>query len=449
MTRKIVLAAILLVISATSLQALDLLDWRLGARPMSLGGAYTAVTGGIESLQWNPAGLSFMSTAGLMAGYTNSFGEVSHYYAAGAVPFLYGVLGGYAANVGLSNIPLASIGSDGRPVVNGYYSDTQWLLGLSYAQEVLLKGLALGGSVKGYYHKLYQSSTKGFGLDLGAVYDLSATDLLGGQTFPVSLGLTVVNVLQPKLSWGGGWTDTVSRRVVLGTAYKSKIAENDLTVSADYNVLGGSPKYWGVGAEYYLIPLLPIRLGYGNNYGQAQISAGIGLRYQEWGVDVAYLNHSDLGGNFQISLCWLPDLSLFSMREKPAAQTPPSAEETETPTETQAISETPAVASQSQGPISEAAAPTVSTIDDVLAKTSVISNGPVTKVFVNLNPEIPVTAVSFVTAGGAKIALVRVNPASDSYWKGFAKGLKKFDSGKVYIKLANGTVMFKQIASGK
>lgn len=447
MIKKIFLvAAIIEMLFISGAGAVDLLAWNLGARPMGLGSSFTAVPGAVESINWNPAGLAFMSKAGLISGYASSFGEVSHYYLGGAVPVWSGVLGGCVTYAGLSSLPLTSVGPDGRPLIEGYYSDTQLLLGLSYSQEVLLKGLSVGGTVKGYQHKIYQSSTKGFGLDLGVLYDLSQSGLLP-QTLPVTVALTAKNVLQPKLNWPTGWTDTPGRRLILGAAYQGKILDNNFLVSVDANVLGGSKKTFGLGVEYCLIPMLPIRLGYGND----QLGAGVGLRFSDWGIDMGYQNNPDLGGKVQISLSWLPDFTLSS-RTMP---TPSVVAETPASPEVPVIAESralvPVESSVPEVPVA-ATAPEVAgpapfqplTAEELINKVTVLKNGAVTKVFVQLNPgQDKAKVITFVADNGQMISLTKLNVC---YWGGASERLNKFTTGKVYLQLYNGSLIYQRMA---
>lgn len=452
----IILGLIMLLGGAPAVQAVNLFDWRLGARPMALAGAYSAVGGEVESISWNPAGLSLMPKAGITAGYISSFGEVSHYYLAGAAPALYGVLGAYVVNAGLGSIPVTTVGSDGRPVIGEYYSDTQWLVGLGYSQEILTKGLNVGGTFKGYQHKMYNYSTSGFGLDLGAIYDLSQGEILS-EKWPVTLGLTAVNVLQPKLSWESGWSDAVSRRILVGAAYQGAINDNPLILSASVNPVGGSPKLWGVGAEYFIAPYLPVRLGYGNFYGTSQLALGVGLVYRDWGVDAAYKNHPDLGSNFQIALNWKPDFRLFSM--KPPETVVAASDETAVAEEEAAVEEiTPAEAAEEETVAVEETAsepmlpPVVETkkvaIEDVLSKaTFEISPSGQVNVYVRLKqPYYNVEAVSFVTGAG-KISLAR-SGQDDLYWTGRGTISQKFDKAKVFVKLTDGTVLYHLVDVG-
>lgn len=460
------LTVVLAMSSAAS--ALNLFDWHPGARPMALAGAYSAVGDDPAAISWNPAGLALMSRAGILTGYTNSFSDVSHYYLAGAAPALYGTLGAYLINASLGSIPVATVGLDGRPLVTDYYSDTQWLFGLAYSQELLLKGFNVGGTLKGYQHKIYQNSTSGFGFDLGALYDLGQSDIIKGG-FPVKLGLVAQNVLQPKLSWPSGYSDTVSRRVFVGASYDGRVGDSPFTLSASLNPMGGSPKLWGVGAEYYLTNYLPLRIGYGNFYGSPQLALGVGLVYQDWGLDVAYKNHPDLGSNFQLSLSWRPDFKLFSMKPaeaaavetvnktettlpdqpvvKEPAQTEPVAE-TETTLPDQPVVEEPA-------PVSEqpAAAQTIEPvaqpveIADVLEKFTLdISASGKVQAYTRLRqPYFNVQAVSFVSSTGEKVSLSKSN-SDDLFWIGTGRLTKKFEAGKLFIKLADGTVLYQPAA---
>lgn len=465
--KNIVIAGLMITtLLAPAVQAANLFDWHLGARAMSLGGAYTASGSDVDAVAWNPAGLALMNKAGVMTGYTSSFGDVSHYYLAGAAPALYGTLGAYVVNANLSTIPNTSVDADGRPVINGYYADTQWLIGLGYSQEVLTKGLTAGGTLKGYQHRMADYSTNGFGLDLGLLYDLNQSELMGQTKLPVTFGLTAMNVLQPKLSWASGWSDTVSRRIFVGAAYKGTLMDNPLTVTADINPAGGSPKLWGVGAEYFLTPMFPVRLGYGNYYGSSQLGLGVGLVYNEWGVDVAYQNHPDLGSNIQLSLAWRPDFKMFSLKQVDSTETIMKAQAEEvTPVQTaeadqttvadQQLAEQPETVMeipitqpvvQDEGAVTQTEttiATTPLTINDILQKSTVdrSSSGKV-KVYARIrNGFGNVTTISFVSNKGEKITLTR-SSQDDLYWTGVGKLKQSFSSFKIYVKLADGSVVY-------
>ena len=196
-----------------------------------------------------------------------------------------------------SEAPQTVVGPDGRPEVIGYFSETQWLLALSYGRPIISEKLLLGANLKYHSHQLASASARGWSFDIGTIYHpLATTDSAG----PLSLGLMLRNPFNPRINWSTGATDNFAREIVLGVAYSGKISDNPFMITGDF--LAGSSKKISAGIEYWLNEFLPIRLGYSK---EGSLTVGTGIKFNNISLEVAYFGHSDLGPTCQAGLTWL------------------------------------------------------------------------------------------------------------------------------------------------
>lgn len=164
-------------------------------RATALAEAFSAYHGDVNTALWNPAGLSGIEKTEIVGGW-NSFESVfaeageGLYYAlfAGATPVKnVGVLG---ASLQLNGQGTIEITTDSPDVIAEESLGTNWVLGLSYADE-LASGLRAGFTAKMIRLPLgvgfeQGSTATAYAVDLGTQYDAA----LG---VPVSFGVAVLN----------------------------------------------------------------------------------------------------------------------------------------------------------------------------------------------------------------------------------------------------------------
>lgn len=137
-----------------------------GVRPLSMGGAFTAISDDITAAYWNPAGLSQFSSIQVMGMYSILTLDRKLNYVATAFPGLgAGAFGLSWLNLSVSNI-------DGRDVFGnqmGDFSDSENAFYLSYSKS-FGDFFYFGGSVKFLMHSLSKNKATGYGGDFGVLF---------------------------------------------------------------------------------------------------------------------------------------------------------------------------------------------------------------------------------------------------------------------------------------
>lgn len=286
----------------------------VGARALGMGGAFVALANDATAAYWNPAGLVRMEQAELSFMHAEQFGDLAnHDYFGFAQP----LTGDTRSAVGVS---LIRFGVDGILETAGHFvdangdgeyqpgeqiltddfrtgSDAEYGLLLSYAREMSGR-LSLGGNLKMLRQGLLDNTSFGFGVDLGALYDLN-----GGLT----VGARLADATTTRISWDTGTKESVAPSLVLGLNWTRNVPglSGRVTAGADFNrpmdgreeaaqAAGGD--FQG-GMEYWYNDAVAARVG----ADAGNLTAGAGLRYRGFGVDYAYLENADLDATHRVS----------------------------------------------------------------------------------------------------------------------------------------------------
>ncbi|MDR1997707.1 MAG: conjugal transfer protein TraF [Candidatus Margulisbacteria bacterium] len=155
-----------------------------------------------------------------------------------------------------------------------------------------LKNLYVGANLKVIQEIMHEQNSSGVGLDLGAVW----------QKDKLTLGLSILNLVQPQVTWSEGWTENLNTRVLIGLAYK--ILTN-WTIYSDIEQNGERPVYYGLGTEFSLFDIVALRGGWNPD----QFTLGTGLRWKNFSIDYAYLLNEDqsIGASHFIAIAYLLD----------------------------------------------------------------------------------------------------------------------------------------------
>ncbi len=137
-------------------------------------------------------------------------------------------------------------------------------------------------------------------------YSLSIQGYGSAATFGVDAGLLVR--LTDELHWGTSALNlnapTIGRArerlpQILGTGFSYRPVEEAI-LAVDLSKDLRYPLEMRFGVEY--TPVSPVQLRVGSGTEPSTVSAGIGLRYQFFGLDYAFMSHPDLGGTHQFSV---------------------------------------------------------------------------------------------------------------------------------------------------
>lgn len=279
-------------------------DVGVGARPASMGGAFVGLADDINSVLWNPAGLTNISEKQASFSSAKVFGLINYSMLTFGMPMnagdeLHQGLGAsllYSGDDALREMTITAgyariVGpvSLGANLKYRYASFGKNTLNrddyTAFSDEEFQQGVL--DQVKG--------KANGFGLDLGLLYQFSNE---------IRMGLMLRDILAP-VSWNsstlskkadGKYTESVPFETVVGTSYK---VFEELMITADYqpsmhkdvdNIIRG-------GAELRLFKFLYVRAGLQNiinNINDEKYVIGFGFKFgiskSKIGLDYTYLN---------------------------------------------------------------------------------------------------------------------------------------------------------------
>ncbi len=271
------------------------------ARPMGMGGAFSAVVDDANAVFYNPAGIARLEKRELTGTYLKYFQAVNYGSFASVIPLNKSVLGIGINYLGVTDMEKRGVTDiddpDGTKAVNTFGAmDTA--ISLAYAKKngvpSVIEGLDVGANMRFIYQTIDEESAFSVMLDAGVYYPINEK---------ISLALNVQNVgLAVKFK---DESDPLPLNLKAGAAYRPL---NGLTVACDINeYIIDNLLYVSLGAEYWLKNIVGFRAGYkygydtdslGSNVG---LAGGMGLRYSSLGLDYSFAPFGELGDTHRVS----------------------------------------------------------------------------------------------------------------------------------------------------
>lgn len=248
-----------------------------GARPISMGCAYTALADGPDALFWNPAGIANMDRISGTFGQAILFAGMLEENLALGVPLSEFETIGFQILAHLSG-PIEVTTYEDQHGTGNYYSANNYAVGISYARKMTEK-FSAGVTAKVIDLTLHTVAAWGVAIDVGAVYNVGIRNLRLGfvmQNFGPDM------VYKGEALWFNANIDTLQAEDIPST-YQSEpfrlpftfaggIAvdliegpPSRLTMTADFAHLSDQSAKGAVGLEYGLNETLFLRLGLGLN----------------------------------------------------------------------------------------------------------------------------------------------------------------------------------------
>lgn len=277
--------------------AFSFLKLGVGAKAISMGGAFTAVADDPSTIYYNPAGTRSLERRQLLAGYHNYVLDIQSGFLAHTRPLTdrYS-MGAFISYLNFGDFTRTDING----VPDGEFSGGDFLIGLNGSMQAM-PGLSIGLNVK-YMHE----SADGYGSDA------FAADIGGIYLMPDSLtsfGLSIYN-LGAVVSGYTDHKDKLPMGVRAGVAHS--LRELPLVVALDGVLPNDNDPYVNVGAEFYKFEPLYIRVGYslyGENYktgsgsdGWGGFAAGFGLDVKDYHISYAFMPYLDLGSSHRVTI---------------------------------------------------------------------------------------------------------------------------------------------------
>lgn len=258
-----------------------------GARPIAMGGAFTAAADDVNSIVWNPAGLAKLPALQLTLMHNIWFTDIFYDYLAGAYPF--GEIGTFGLGIIYVNsgeIPRWSeLGVAGDP-----FSASSIGFNIAYG-TVINKELSLGVTLKVFNESIDDKSSLGFAADLGAIYKTPIKDL--------QLGFVAQN-LGPQFGFGEAFMLPINVR--FGMSYTGI---RNMLLNLDYIQPIETYGILALGFEYWYKDIVVLRMGYQfqgmfdlNKYTEyvnvpeifTGFVMGAGVKIDIYEIDYAYRN---------------------------------------------------------------------------------------------------------------------------------------------------------------
>ncbi|MFH1379372.1 MAG: PorV/PorQ family protein [bacterium] len=269
-----------------------------GARPMGMGGAFSAVADDGYAAYWNPAGFAQIQKPELATTYLKYFQDIDFGYMGYVLPYKSGVYG-----VGITYLTLGDIegrtGDSEQP--DRKFGASDICAEVSYAIkepfDVALPGVDMGLNLKYIQQEIDGNKAQTGALDLGSLYHTVYK--------PLTIAICLQNV-------GPGnkfvkVRDPLPLNLKLGCAYR--MLQNKLITSLDIDqYLIDQKMYAGFGAEYWMIDIIALRAGYRYGYHKNSLgnivglSGGLSLKAFNFQLDYAFVPFGKLGDTHRFSL---------------------------------------------------------------------------------------------------------------------------------------------------
>ena len=260
------------------------------ARPVALGGAYTAAAIDANSLLYNPAGLAWVGRNEATFMHNQYFAGITQEYAAFASPLGFGLSVNYLNSGAVAHTTLSN------PDGSGFDYTTLNDLAISGgAARKIGESLSLGWGFKFIRESIAGIAAQGYALDLGARYAVPVAEGL-------STGLAFQNInIGPSAKF-----QAVHEELPLnfrwGAAYAFRALENDDMVSLDITKERNQSVLVAIGLESIIAKTLALRLGFNNaNTVGTGITGGIGWFYKDLSLDFAVVTYGALGFTHRLS----------------------------------------------------------------------------------------------------------------------------------------------------
>jgi len=268
----------------------------VGARAAALGGAYTAISGDLESTAWNPAGIYAIGARAASVALTSylvdteagflSIGQPSgpRMWALSVNYFTYG--------------ELQRTGEDG--LSDGTFGAFDVATGLTAAQQVWGNRLTLGATAKWIYSGIDDYTADAWAMDLGL--------LAHGPVPGMTIGASMSNIGAVRSGFTKGYEDSLPVLLRAGVSHSPAHFPVPVLLSMDVTVPNDNDPYFTFGAEMRLAGGLTLRPGYslqqsGLDGDEALgLSAGAGLDLKGMRFDYAYASFPALGEVHRVSL---------------------------------------------------------------------------------------------------------------------------------------------------
>jgi len=280
------------------------LKFEAGSRPVGMGGAFAGLANDVNTILWNPAGLTSVREREFTAMQNFAIADINNNYIGYAQPFgekatwgasFLGAFTEIERRQGPTEEP------DSTVTVGGFAA------GLSFAYAASPE-LSVGGTAKAIAQQLDIEDSLGAALDVGVLARLM-DNRVGIGVSAQNLGFLDTDEDLPMSVRGG-----VAYQIRSKPSPEAPMPHDIFAIAADVNLplISGFPTFH-VGAENWFYDVLAVRAGYSIGKGENPangLTLGVGLRRKgeaslenvNFQFDYAFVPDEDVGDAHRISL---------------------------------------------------------------------------------------------------------------------------------------------------
>jgi len=267
----------------------DFLNLGIGARAVSMGGAFTGLANDVSAGYWNPGGLVQLDGTEVLTMYDSFFEGMGHIYLGLGKKLNGGGALGAQINY-LTSGDISGVDESGNSI--GNFNATSMAIVLTYSRYIN-KSMSYGINLKTLNENIAGLNGSGFGADLGLLYKGSEKLRLGFAIQNLGTGITY-----------DGYTETSPFPMVVRggiSYYLTNTGANSFVLCADLSKIS-TDNSMGMGAGMeYRAGVLAFRGGILKS-GDAMIpGAGIGIGSGNISFDIGAGQYENLGSTYKVS----------------------------------------------------------------------------------------------------------------------------------------------------
>lgn len=320
---KILLFGLLILVAklpaGTGTSGAQFLQLGSGSRSMALGGAFAAISEGIESVYINPAGLARLGQREVLFTHSELYADLNYENVALALPLPFGSVAISAVAFLSGKIEETTI--DQPDGTGSTFSANDYSLNVSYSRRMTDK-FSAGGTFKLLFLNLADVQASGIAFDFGATYNTGLKNLRVGFA---------INNFGPDLRYSGDPlkfttrkeenpeqasdvnAQFVSEQFILPLTFRVGFAydvlngaNNRLTIVADGLNPNDQEEHLAVGAEYQFQQKYSLRIGHAGGINNKGLTAGAGailpLGTSSLRIDYSFEDHEFLSSVSRFSI---------------------------------------------------------------------------------------------------------------------------------------------------
>ena len=280
----------------------------IGARGTAMGGGLVANTQGVESMVWNPAGLTSGSQHEIFADYTSLYEDMNAAALGYSCHTPWISLGALISYFGYGAIERFDVDAYHNPIRTNQSIEPFSLIAELGAAKSISPAMSLGVSTKFMQEDLVDKKFYFLAWDVG----LQVVTGLEG----LRVGAAVKNIGQKKFA-----DFSLPLLTQIGAAYKIPLEffqPDELVLTLDGMLPQDQPLKGVLGLEYTLLEIVSIRAGYQTSDARMAgdfltgFAFGMGIKFMEYSLHYAYLPDALIGDGHRITL-----LAQFGSRGEP------------------------------------------------------------------------------------------------------------------------------------